>query len=210
MPRPTVQRLSLYLRELERLAAQGRATVSSRHLGASSGATDAQVRKDLGFIGHAGQPGVGYAIDDLIGAVREAIGVHRAWRAAIVGAGNVGRALVAYRRFQEEGFVIAAVFDQSPTVVGRQVAGMLVQAMEAMPRAVRDGAIDIGIIAVPPEQAQSVANALVAAGVRGILNFAPTRLQVADRVATVDVDFRSALERLAMEVSERSGSRRER
>ncbi|MFM9179662.1 MAG: winged-helix domain-containing protein, partial [Phycisphaerales bacterium] len=81
MPRPTVQRLSLYLRELERLAAEGRTTVSSRHLGTSSGATDAQVRKDLGFIGHAGQPGVGYALDDLIGAIREAIGVHRAWRA---------------------------------------------------------------------------------------------------------------------------------
>jgi redox-sensing transcriptional repressor len=95
-------------------------------------------------------------------------------------------------------------------VVGRQVAGIAVQSMEAMPRTVRDGAIDIGIIAVPPEQAQPVADALVAAGVRGILNFAPTRLQVADRVATVDVDFRSALERLAMEVSERSRSRRER
>jgi redox-sensing transcriptional repressor len=205
-----VQRLSIYLRELERLASQDRATVSSRHLGTASGATDAQVRKDLGFIGHAGQPGVGYVIEDLIGAIREAIGVHRAWRAAIVGAGNIGRALTAYRRFQEEGFVIAAVFDQSSAVVGRQVAGMPVQPMEAMPRAIRDGAIDIGIIAVPPEQAQRVADALVAAGVRGILNFAPTRLQVADRVATVDVDFRAALERLAMEVSERSGAGRER
>ncbi len=205
-----MQRLSIYLRELERLASQDRATVSSRHLGTASGATDAQVRKDLGFIGHAGQPGVGYVIEDLIGAIREAIGVHRAWRAAIVGAGNIGRALTAYRRFQEEGFVIAAVFDQSSAVVGRQVAGMPVQPMEAMPRAIRDGAIDIGIIAVPPEQAQRVADALVAAGVRGILNFAPTRLQVADRVATVDVDFRAALERLAMEVSERSGSGRER
>ncbi len=205
-----MQRLSIYLRELERLASQDRATVSSRHLGTASGATDAQVRKDLGFIGHAGQPGVGYVIEDLIGAIREAIGVHRAWRAAIVGAGNIGRALTAYRRFQEEGFVIAAVFDQSSAVVGRQVAGMPVQPMEAMPRAIRDGAIDIGIIAVPPEQAQRVADALVAAGVRGILNFAPTRLQVADRVATVDVDFRAALERLAMEVSERSGAGRER
>jgi redox-sensing transcriptional repressor len=205
-----VQRLSLYLRELERLAAQDQATVSSRHLGTSSGATDAQVRKDLGFIGHAGQSGVGYAVDDLIDAIREAIGVHRAWRAAIVGAGNVGRALAAYRRFQEEGFVIAAIFDQSPGVVGRQVAGIAVQPMESLPRAVRDGAIDIGIITVPPEQAQAVADALVAAGVRGILNFAPTRLEVADRVATVDVDFRSALERLAMEVSERSRRGRER
>ena len=205
-----MQRLSIYLRELERLASQDRATVSSRHLGTASGATDAQVRKDLGFIGYAGQPGVGYVIEDLIEAIREAIGVHRAWRAAIVGAGNIGRALTAYRRFQEEGFVIAAVFDQSSAVVGRQVAGMPVQPMEAMPRAIRDGAIDIGIIAVPPEQAQRVADALVAAGVRGILNFAPTRLQVADRVATVDVDFRAALERLAMEVSERSGSGRER
>lgn len=205
-----MQRLSIYLRELERLASQDRATVSSRHLGTASGATDAQVRKDLGFIGYAGQPGVGYVIEDLIEAIREAIGVHRAWRAAIVGAGNIGRALTAYRRFQEEGFVIAAVFDQSSAVVGRQVAGMPVQPMEAMPRAIRDGAIDIGIIAVPPEQAQRVADALVAAGVRGILNFAPTRLQVADRVATVDVDFRAALERLAMEVSERSGSGRDR
>jgi len=124
VPRPTVDRLSLYLRELERLETQDRGTVSSRQLGTAAGAAEAQVRKDLGIIGHAGQAGVGYSVPLLAEAIRQVIGVHRQWRAALVGAGNVGRALAAYRRFREEGFEIVAIFDEDVAVVGRTVAGM--------------------------------------------------------------------------------------
>ena len=201
--RPAAERLSLYLREAERLAALGRVTVSSRQLGASAGAADAQVRKDLGIIGTSGQPGIGYDVAALAAAIRAVIGVQERWRAALVGAGNIGRALAAYRRLREEGFEVAAVFDRAESVVGRRVAGIEVLPIEAIAEIVRREAIGIGIIAVPPEAAQEVADLLVAAGVRGILNFAPRRLQVTPRVPVVDVDFRSALERLVLAVSQR-------
>jgi redox-sensing transcriptional repressor len=203
VPSPTAHRLSLYLREVERLAAAGRATVSSRQLGLAAGAAEAQVRKDLGVIGTAGQPGVGYVVESLGDAIRSAIGVHRSWRAALVGAGNIGRALAAYRSFREEGFEIAAVFDADTSVVGRRVSGIEVQSMDALAECVRRQGIGIGIIAVPPESAQEVADRLVAAGVQGILNFAPRRVQVPDRVPAIGVDFRAALERLVLEVSQR-------
>lgn len=203
MSRPAAERLSLYLREAERLAVLGKSTVSSRQLGAAAGAADAQVRKDLGIIGRSGQPGVGYEVAALAEAIRSVIGVHERWRAALVGAGNIGRALAAYRRLREEGFEVAAVFDRAESVVGRRVAGLEVLPLAAIAETVRRESIGIGIIAVPPEAAQEVADLLVAAGVRGILNFAPRRLHVTDRVPVVDVDFRSALERLVLAVSQR-------
>lgn len=201
--RPAAERLSLYLREAERLAVLGRATVSSRQLGVAAGAADAQVRKDLGILGRSGQPGVGYDVAALAEAIRAVIGVQERWRAALVGAGNIGRALAAYRRLREEGFEVSAIFDRAESVVGRRVAGLEVLPLEAIAETVRRESIGIGIIAVPPEAAQEVADLLVAAGVRGILNFAPRRLQVTDRVPVVDVDFRSALERLVLAVSQR-------
>ena len=204
VPAPTAHRLSLYLRELERLSAIDRATVSSRQLGAAAGAADSQVRKDLGIIGHVGQPGIGYRVPALAAAIRSLIGVDARWRAALVGAGNIGRALASYRRFQEEGFEIVAIFDRAPAVVGRKVAGYTVQSMDDLAGVVEREGVGIGIIAVPPDGAQAVADELVAAGVRGILNFAPRRLRVGEHVPTVDVDFRSALERLVLEVSQRT------
>lgn len=203
-----MERLSLYLRELERDGPDDAPTVSSRQLGVAAGANDAQVRKDLGFVGVAGRPGIGYARGPAADAIRRAIGMHRPWRAVLVGAGNIGRALAAYGRFREEGFVIVAIIDRAPAIVGRQVAGIEVRPMEQLPRTVRSEGVDIGIIAVPGEEAQAVADALVAAGVRGVLNFAPTRLRVDERVPVVEVDFRAALERLAAEVSQRGGDRR--
>ncbi|MEI6475006.1 MAG: redox-sensing transcriptional repressor Rex [Planctomycetota bacterium] len=203
VPRPTAQRLSLYLRELERLAAIEQLTVSSRQLGEAVGAADAQVRKDLGIIGHSGMPGIGYRVMALAEAIREVIGVHKQWRAALVGAGNIGRALVAYRSFHEQGFEIVAVFDASATVVGRTVAQLRVRPMTDLAATVAREGIDIGIVAVPAECAQDVADDLVAAGVRGILNFAPRLLSVGKRVAMVNVDFRSALENLVHDVSQR-------
>lgn len=202
VPRPTAQRLSLYLREVERSAPDAD-TVSSRQLGQAAGASDAQVRKDLGFVGVAGRPGVGYARATVGEAIRRAIGVHRQWRAVLVGAGNIGRALAAYGRFREEGFVIVGIIDRAPAIVGRKVANIEVRPMDQLARVVRSEAADLGIIAVPREEAQAVAEALVTAGVLGILNFAPARLRVDDRVPVVEVDFRSALERLAAEVSQR-------
>ena len=203
VPRPTAQRLSLYLRELERLEAIEQLTVSSRQLGESVGAADAQVRKDLGIIGQSGIPGIGYRVGALAEAIREVIGVHKRWRAALVGAGNIGRALAAYRSFHQQGFEIVAVFDASAAVVGRTVAQLRVRPMSDLAATVAREDIGIGIIAVPPECAQEVADDLIEAGVRGILNFAPRLLSVGDRVSMVNVDFRSALEHLVHDVSQR-------
>ena len=203
VPRPTAERLSLYLREAERCAGDGMATVSSGTLGRAAGASDAQVRKDLRVVGAAGQPGVGYDAAALADAIRGTLGVRETWRAVLVGAGNIGRALAAYDRLGREGFEIAAILDRAPGIVGRTVGRLEVLPMSALAEVVRRQGIGIGVIAVPPDQAQEVAEALVESGVRGILNFAPRRLELSEGIPVVDVDFRSALERLVLAVSQR-------
>jgi len=201
IPRPTVKRLSLYLRELEAQEEHGKQTISSKELGATLGLTDAQVRKDLAFFGQFGHPGIGYKVSELIGQLRKILGTDRNWNAAIVGAGNIGRALMPYTRFRRKGFDIVAVFDADPAVHGHMIAGHKVRPMSDLPALVRERNILIGIVAVPADAAQIVANALIEAGVKGILNFAPVRLDVHDAVSVVSVDFSLSLEQLAFQVS---------
>jgi redox-sensing transcriptional repressor len=201
IPRPTAKRLSLYLRELESVVDQGQTTISSKQLGTTLGLTDAQVRKDLAYFGQFGHPGIGYKVAELIGQIRKIIGTDRQWNAAIVGAGNIGRALMPYARFRRKGFEIVAVFDADAKVVGTVVAGHKVRPMSDLPTLVRERNILIGIVAVPAPGAQEVANALIAAGVKGILNFAPVRLEVADEVTVMSVDFLLSLEQLAFQIS---------
>lgn len=201
IPRPTVKRLSLYLRELEGLEAQGDATISSKQLGEALGLTDAQVRKDLAFFGQFGHPGIGYRVPELAAQLRKILGTDRRWNAAIVGAGNIGRALMPYTRFARKGFDIVAIFDADEKVVGTTVAGHRVRHVRELPDLVCERDVRIGIIAVPAEAAQEVADRLIDAGVRGILNFAPVRLAVDERVSIVSVDFSRALEQLAFQVS---------
>src|SRR5262245_44300564 len=129
IPRPTVKRLSLYLRELEALAGRSQETISSKQLGDALGLTDAQVRKDLACFGQFGHPGVGYRVPDLIGQLRRILGTDHKWHAAVVGAGNIGRALMAYPRFIRKGFDIVAVFDSDPKVVGQEVCNHKVRPM---------------------------------------------------------------------------------
>ncbi len=207
IPKPTAQRLSLYLRELNGRSTDKRPTVSSKQLGAAVGLTDTQVRKDLACFGQFGRPGVGYDVASLRERLREIVGTHRQWRAAVVGIGNIGRALLSYRRFREEGFEIVAIFDQAPGLVGTRTGGLTVQPLTKLREVIQREGVSIGVIAVPPEAAQEVANALVAAGVRGLLNFAPRRLDLKTGVPTVDVDFTGALEKLAFEVGETNSNR---
>jgi redox-sensing transcriptional repressor len=202
IPRPTVKRLSLYLRELEAQVERGQQKVSSKQLGAALGLTDAQVRKDLAFFGQFGHPGIGYNASELISQLRKILGTDRQWNAAIVGAGNIGRALMPYARFRRKGFEIVAVFDSDPNVVGTVIAGHKVRPMSDLPALVRERNILIGIVAVPAEAAQKVADALIDAGVKGILNFAPVRLELNDQhVSIASVDFLLSLEQLAFQIS---------
>ncbi|MCB9850996.1 MAG: redox-sensing transcriptional repressor Rex [Phycisphaerales bacterium] len=204
IPAPAVRRLSLYLRQLEALRETNLHTVSSKQLGQALRFTDAQVRKDLAYFGQFGQPGIGYDVNELIARLRSILGTDRTWRVLLVGAGNLGRALLAYRGFGKRGFEIAAVFDTDPAKVGKPSApdfDMPVRHIDELADAARDLQIRLAVLAVPAPVAQSIAESVVAAGIRGILNFAPIALHLPPTVTVVNVDLAVQLEQLSFNVS---------
>ncbi|MDD4888431.1 MAG: redox-sensing transcriptional repressor Rex [Phycisphaerae bacterium] len=203
IPEPAVRRLSLYLRELENFRANNRKTVSSRELGDALGLTDAQVRKDFGYFGQFGQPGIGYQVEELVGQLRRILGTDRVWNVAVIGQGNLGRALTAYRGFLRKGFQIVAVFDDDPDKVGQVIPSLesiRVQHIRELKKTAADKWIRLAILAVPAEYAQPVAEQCVAAGIQGILNFAPVSLTAPAEVAVTSVDLAVQLEQLAFRV----------
>lgn len=200
IPRPTARRLSLYLREVQLRLADGSRRISSRQLGETLGLADTQVRKDLRWCGPFGGSGVGYDATALRDRLRTVMGLNRTWNAVLVGAGNIGRALLGYGRFEGEGFRIVGLFDKSKSLVGKRIAGSVVRPVSELAKVVKEHDARIGIIAVPREAAQEVGQLLVDAGVSGILNFAPTRVD-AGNVPVTSVDFTVALEQLAFEIT---------
>lgn len=203
IPEAVVSRLSLYLRELQHLIADGKETISSSQLGRQLGFTDAQVRKDLAHFGHFGHPGIGYRCQELIGQIRKILGTDREWRVALIGVGNLGRALLGYRGFSQQGFRIVAAFDTDPTKVGSHIEGVEVSHLDHLSDALVERQIELGMLAVPAAQAQEVADQLVAAGVGGIVNFAPVTLRVPDGVSIVGVDLARELEQVTFAVANR-------
>jgi len=201
IPRPTIKRLSLYLRELERYESDGKPTVNSRQLGALVGITDAQVRKDLSFFGQFGQPGIGYQVAGLAEEIRRILKVDRKWNAIVVGAGNIGQAIMSYPKFGDKGFRIIAAFDADPSQAGTEAGGCSVLPMEVLHEYIRDHQVQIAILSVPEHAAQEVATTLVDAGIRGILNFAPIRLDIGDGVEVTSVDVSRSLEQLTYQIA---------
>ncbi len=201
VPKVVVSRLSLYLRELQRLVASGQQTISSSQLGALLGFSDAQVRKDLGFFGQFGYPGVGYRCDELIRAMQDILGTNHSWNVAMVGVGNLGQALLGYRGFGRQNFAIAAAFDADPTKVGQTVQGLRIQPLEELAATIREQGIRLGMIVVPADRAQEAADRLVAAGIEGIVNFAPVTLALPPHVQNVGVDLAIELEQLSFAVT---------
>jgi redox-sensing transcriptional repressor len=195
--RASVGRLSLYLRRLESLLREGTTKVSSGLLGEALGVTDAQVRKDLAYLGNLGHPGIGYSVPELIAAIRRALGIDRDWAAALVGVGNLARALLRYHGFVERGFRFVALFDADPAKVGQRFEGLEVHPLEAMSSLIAATGAELGVLTVPSEAAQSVAEALLAAGIRGLLNFTPRVLRLPPGVSVVSVDLTVQLEQLA-------------
>jgi redox-sensing transcriptional repressor len=191
---PTVRRLSHYYRVLEEVAAEGKRMISSHLLAEREGITSAQVRKDLSSFGSFGRRGLGYHVEHLRDEIRALLGLDRRWRACVVGAGHIGTALLGYRGFADQGFDLAAVFDADAARVGRTLEGLVVRPIGQLSS--RD-AFEIGIIATPARAAQEVADALVAAGVQGILNFAPRKLRVPAPVALRSVDMTMEFESLS-------------
>ncbi len=190
-------RLPVYLRALVDLAETGAGTVSSDELAEAAGVNSAKVRKDLSHLGSYGTRGVGYDVAYLIHQIRRELGLTQHWAIAIVGIGNLGHALANYAGFAERGFRVAALVDADEAKVGRRVGDLEISHIDALPELVDELDVAIGLIATPAAAAQEVADRLVEAGVRSILNFAPTTIAVPPGVSVRKVDLAVELQILA-------------
>jgi redox-sensing transcriptional repressor len=208
VPESTVGRLSMYLRLLSELDDGGVATISSEDLARRSGTTAAQVRKDFSFFGTFGKRGMGYSVGELRTSLRSILGLERPWRVALVGAGKIGGALFAYQDLRRQGFNIEAVFDVDERKVGQRWNGLVVRPDAELEPSLVDDEIDIVIVAVPSDAAQGVVDRVVAAGVRAILNFAPTKLHVPAGVTLKNVNMAVEMEGLSFALA--NGARAER
>ncbi len=198
IPKGVSRRLSLYLRRLERLKQAGRSTVSSADLASALGLRAAQVRKDLAYFGQFGSAGVGYRVEHLIPEIRKILGTDKMWPVGLIGLGNLGAALIKHNGFEQRGFRIDAIFDNNPSVVGSEVReGLTVDHVDRLAEIYRDRQLKLAILTVPPAAAQQIADVLVTAGVRGILNFAPITLAVPPSVHISNVDLAVQLEQLS-------------
>ena len=201
VPKAVVSRLSLYLRELQYLLEQGQETISSTKLGKLLEITDAQVRKDLAYFGQFGYPGIGYRCHELITAIRQILGTDRNWPVALVGVGNLGRALLGYRGFFNQGFRIEAAFDSDPHKQGKTIEGITISRSSDLKQVIMEKGIKLGMISVPQGAAQEAADALIEAGITGIVNFAPVTLNLPAHVHHVGVDLAIELEQLTFAVA---------
>ena len=193
----TIRRLSHYYRVLEELDAEGGRVVSSHRLAEREGVTSAQVRKDLSYFGSFGRRGLGYSVPHLRTEIRTILGLDKHWRVVVVGAGHIGSALIAYRGFSEQGFEVVAVLDRDPARIGQRVGSVVVEDIARLAEVVTREHLEIGVLATPAASAQEVADAMVAAGIRGILNFAPRKLHTPAHVAVRNVDMTLEFESLS-------------
>lgn len=197
IPEATVARLPVYLRALTALADEGTATCSSEELAAAAGVNSAKLRKDLSYLGSYGTRGVGYDVEYLRYQIAREIGVTQDWPVVIVGIGNLGHALANFSGFRSRGFRIVALLDAASARQGEVVAGVTVRSFDDLEAVVAAERVAIGVVATPADAAQGVCDRLVAAGVRSILNFAPTVLSVPEGVDVRKVDLSIELQILA-------------
>ncbi|EPR40842.1 redox-sensing transcriptional repressor Rex [Desulfovibrio sp. X2] len=189
IPRATIQRLAIYVQVLESLHSDSVEVISSEHLARICDVNPSQIRKDLAYFGEFGVRGVGYYVQDLNTSIKKALGVDRTWNCALVGVGNLGRAILRHKVFKQRGFHIAGAFDCDPFKIGEVVSGLEVICSRRLPEKVKELNIEIGIITTPPERAQRAANYLVDANIKGIITFAPTRINVPENTTVEYVDF---------------------
>jgi len=192
-----VARLPVYLRSLVEVAADQANTISSERLADLAGVNAAKVRKDLSYLGSYGTRGVGYDVEYLLFQMSRALGLTQDWPVVIVGIGNLGQALANYGGFTSRGFPIAALVDADPAKVGDEVNGVAIRHLDDLPEIARQHQIAIGIIATPAAAAQGVADRLLAAGIRSILNFAPAVIAVPDEALLRKVDLATELQILS-------------
>lgn len=196
IPDIVISRLPVYLRALTRMKLEGQEVTSSHELGEKLGISSAQIRKDLSHFGEFGKQGTGYRISYLLDQLRRILKVDHEWAVALVGAGSVGYALMNYNGFRDRGFRIELVFDTHPEKIGQTVNGFTIHAFSQMPDMIQQHGITLAMVTVPAEAAQSVTDALVKAGVRGILNYAPINLVVPEEVKVQYIDPALHLQRM--------------
>jgi len=196
-----IRRLSCYYRVLEEEEEQGEEVTSSEKLAVKAHATSAQVRKDLSYFGSFGRRGVGYRVKELRREITRILGLDRRWKVVLVGAGNLGHALFSHREFRKRDFVMVGIFDISPNAIGQTWDGVRIKHIDELPKFSKTMGVDIGVVATPAASAQEVADKLVEAGIKGILNFAPRRLRVPPHVAVRNVEMAMEIEGLAYALS---------
>jgi redox-sensing transcriptional repressor len=196
IPDIIIGRLPVYLRALQRLADRGIQTTSSQELGEIVGISAAQIRKDISQFGEFGKQGTGYSIPFLIERVRGILKVDRVWDVAIVGMGDMGHALARYNGFSDRGFRVKMVFDNDPEKIGQTVAGFEINDANTMAEKIKQNKIKIAMLTVPATSAQDIAEQLVKAGVKAILNYAPISLAVPSGVRVQYIDPATHLQRM--------------
>jgi len=188
IPDIVIGRLPLYLRALRRLQQEEKSVTSAHELGRRLDISSAQIRKDLSHFGGFGKQGTGYQIEYLIDKLQEVLQINQEWMVAVVGAGNLGIAISHYRGFQDRGFRIAHLFDVNPQKIGQRIGEFVVQPVASLRESIRHEGIKIAMLAVPAEEAQTVADQLVDAGVQAILNYAPININVPAEVQIQYID----------------------
>lgn len=200
----TIHRLSIYYRALMGLEREGYDTISSKELAKREKLTPAQVRKDLSFFGSFGTRGLGYPVKELKQRIAEILGLNRLWNVAMVGVGNVGSALVSYKEFARQGFIIKLLFDNDQRKIGSNHKGIIISDIANMKSQLKENEITIVILTVPASAAQKVCDDIVEAGVKAILNFAPVSLKVPDDVNLLNENMAIELEHLSFSLTNRN------
>ena len=188
IPDIVVGRLPHYLRALQHMSLEGRRLTSSQELSERLGISAAQIRKDLSLFGEFGKQGTGYQIDYLLNQLRQILKVNQIWDIALVGAGDMGSAIARYQGFTDRGFRVVMIFDNDPSVIGSQIGPFIIQSTNELVVAIQSADVRIAMLAVPAANAQEVADMLVQAGIKSILNYAPISLNVPDDVHVQYID----------------------
>ena len=209
IPEATIKRLSTYINCLERLQVEKHPVISSEMLGEYCQVSPAQIRKDLSYFGEFGVRGVGYDTKKLEAEIKEILGLNYNWPTTVVGVGKLGLALLNFALFRQHGFSITAAFDNEPGKIGTELAGgIIIQPTSEIEDTVRDRGILIGVITTPADAAQKVADQLVAGGIQGLLNFAPTKVKVPEEITLRNVSITSELDNLAYLMTQKKKTRR--
>ncbi len=198
-----VERLIIYNRVLKELSRAGIKRVTSAMLAEKLSKTSSQIRRDFSEVGKKGKPGVGYNVEELVQALDRDLGLNRKWGVALVGAGNLGRALFYYPGFKKEGFEFRAVFDSDPSKVGKVWSGIRIASTRDFKKKIKKKNIEIGIIAVPASGAPEVAKGIIGAGVKALLNFAPVTLDLPSDIYLRYADLAMDMENLSCYLSEK-------